>query len=243
LASSILLRSSCGVEDGLPIVEGGGKTSIGGGNAGGIFSGAGFDFSRLAVVASFPGRLVDGSDFRNEGGISGGLGCRHIGTGSVEVGGQGLETGGSGEGRTSVVGDGRATIDQRDFYVWRERWSFRTAKTQRWGRMLNGAKPAVVSRMRVSDDKQNEQGTVANSGLRPAADAGAIWDNEAVSVTELVRNRKNTIGSLPEEGVKSWRKAVEPIYDTWSKQISDRGQNGQKLLESARELVAKYESA
>jgi TRAP-type C4-dicarboxylate transport system substrate-binding protein len=83
----------------------------------------------------------------------------------------------------------------------------------------------------------------ANSGLRSAADAGAIWDNEAVTVTELVRNRKNTIGSLPEEGVKSWRKAVEPIYDTWTKQISDRGQNGQKLLESARELVAKYESA
>ncbi len=83
----------------------------------------------------------------------------------------------------------------------------------------------------------------ANSGLRPAADAGSIWDNEAVGVTELVLKRKNTIESLPEESVKSWRKAVEPIYDTWVKQISDRGQNGQKLLESARELVAKYESA
>jgi TRAP-type C4-dicarboxylate transport system substrate-binding protein len=83
----------------------------------------------------------------------------------------------------------------------------------------------------------------ANSGLRPAADAGAIWDNEAVGVTELVLKRKNTIASLPEESVKSWRKAVEPIYDAWVKQISDRGQNGQKLLESARELVAKYELA
>jgi TRAP-type transport system periplasmic protein len=83
----------------------------------------------------------------------------------------------------------------------------------------------------------------ANSGLRPAADAGAIWDNEAVAVTELVRKRKNTIESLPEESVKSWRKAVEPIYDAWAKQISDRGQNGQNLLASARELVAKYEFA
>jgi TRAP-type transport system periplasmic protein len=82
----------------------------------------------------------------------------------------------------------------------------------------------------------------ANSGLRPAADAGAIWDNEAAAVTELVLKRKNTIESLPEESVKSWRKAVEPIYAAWVKQISDRGQNGQKLLESARELIAKYES-
>ena len=60
---------------------------------------------------------------------------------------------------------------------------------------------------------------------------------------DLVRKRKNTIESLPEESVKSWRKAVEPIYEAWVKQISDRGQNGQKLVETARELVAKYESA
>jgi TRAP-type C4-dicarboxylate transport system substrate-binding protein len=83
----------------------------------------------------------------------------------------------------------------------------------------------------------------ANSGLKPAADAGAIWDNEAVAVTELVRKRGNTVESLPEESVKSWRKAVEPIYAGWVKQISERGQDGQKLVESVRALVAKYESA
>jgi TRAP-type C4-dicarboxylate transport system substrate-binding protein len=82
----------------------------------------------------------------------------------------------------------------------------------------------------------------ANSGVRAAADAGAIWDNEATTVTDLVRKRGNTIASLPEESAKSWRKAVEPIYDAWTKQISARGHNGQELLESARELIAKHES-
>jgi TRAP-type C4-dicarboxylate transport system substrate-binding protein len=82
----------------------------------------------------------------------------------------------------------------------------------------------------------------ANSGLKPAADAGAIWDNEAMVVTELARRRRNTVGSVSEEGLKAWRDAVHPIYDAWVKQMSDRGQNGQKLLESARELVAKHES-
>jgi hypothetical protein len=43
--------------------------------------------------------------------------------------------------------------------------------------------------------------------------------------------------------VKSWRKAVEPIYEAWVKRIADRGQNGQKLVETARELVTKYELA
>jgi TRAP-type C4-dicarboxylate transport system substrate-binding protein len=82
-----------------------------------------------------------------------------------------------------------------------------------------------------------------NSGLQPAANAGAIWDNEAAVVTDLVRKRNNTIQSLPGESVRSWRKTVEPIHEVWVKQISDRGHNGQKLLENARELVAKYESA
>ena len=83
----------------------------------------------------------------------------------------------------------------------------------------------------------------ANSGLGPAADAGAIWDNEATAVTELVRKRQNTVESLPDDAVKAWRKAVEPIYDTWVKQMSERGQDGRKLIESVRELVAKYERA
>ena len=78
--------------------------------------------------------------------------------------------------------------------------------------------------------------------LGEGADAGAIWDNEATTVTDLVRKRGNAIASLPEESVKSWRKAVEPIYDAWTKQISARGHNGQELLESARELIAKHES-
>lgn len=82
-----------------------------------------------------------------------------------------------------------------------------------------------------------------NSGLKPAADAGAIWDNEAEVVTDLVRKRKNTIVSLPEESVKAWRGVIEPIYATWANQITARGQDGKKLIESARELVAKYEAA
>jgi TRAP-type C4-dicarboxylate transport system substrate-binding protein len=82
----------------------------------------------------------------------------------------------------------------------------------------------------------------ANSGLKPAADAGAIWDTEAEAVTDLVRKRKNTIASLPEDSVKAWRGAVEPIYANWASQISAGGQDGKKLIESARELVGKYEA-
>ena len=83
----------------------------------------------------------------------------------------------------------------------------------------------------------------ANSGLVPAANAGAIWDEQAIVVTDLVKKRKNTVESLSDESVKAWRQSVEPIYSGWVKQLDHDGHNGAKLLESARELVAKYEAA
>jgi TRAP-type transport system periplasmic protein len=83
----------------------------------------------------------------------------------------------------------------------------------------------------------------ANSGLQPAAQAGSIWDEQAAVVTDLVQKRKNTVVELPDDNVKAWQKLVEPIHAAWVKQVTDRGHNGAKLLDSARELVAKHQTA
>ena len=83
----------------------------------------------------------------------------------------------------------------------------------------------------------------ANSGIGPAVQAGSVWDDQASVVTDLVRKRGNTIGQLPDDSVLKWRKTVEPIHTAWVKQVSDGGRNGVKLLESARELVAKHQTA
>jgi TRAP-type transport system periplasmic protein len=83
----------------------------------------------------------------------------------------------------------------------------------------------------------------ANSGIVPAAQAGAIWDDQASVVTDLVQKRRNTVVEMSDDSVKSWQKLVEPIQAGWVKQVTDRGHNGVKLLESARELVAKYQTA
>jgi TRAP-type transport system periplasmic protein len=82
----------------------------------------------------------------------------------------------------------------------------------------------------------------ANSGVGPAAEAGAIWDDQASIVTDLVQKRRNTIAQLPDDQVKAWQKVVEPIHAAWIKQVTDSGRNGAKLLQSARELVAKHQS-
>jgi len=83
----------------------------------------------------------------------------------------------------------------------------------------------------------------ANSGINPAAQAGAIWDDQAEEVIELVRKRRNTVEQMDGDSVKAWQKIVEPIHTAWVKQVTDQGHDGKKLLESARELVAKYQTA
>ena len=82
----------------------------------------------------------------------------------------------------------------------------------------------------------------ANSGIGPAAEAGAIWDDQASIVTDLVQKRRNTIAQLPDDQVKAWQKLVEPIHAAWVKQVTDSGRNGAKLLESARESRGKASS-
>ena len=84
----------------------------------------------------------------------------------------------------------------------------------------------------------------ANSGLRPAADAGAIWDNEADGGHRPgpQAEEHDRIAAGGEREVLA-QEASSRSTTPGSSRSPTRGQNGQKLLESARELVAKYESA
>jgi hypothetical protein len=82
----------------------------------------------------------------------------------------------------------------------------------------------------------------ANSGIVPAAQAGAIWDEQASVVTDLVQKRRNSVAQMNDDSVKAWQKLVEPIQAAWVKQVTDRGADGSKLLVSAQELIAKHQS-
>jgi TRAP-type C4-dicarboxylate transport system substrate-binding protein len=83
----------------------------------------------------------------------------------------------------------------------------------------------------------------ANSGQVFAAMAGAMWDEQANVVAELVKKRGNTVGAITEEEAARWRKATEPVIEAWKAQVKERGLDGDKLVEAARELIAKYEKA
>ncbi len=79
-----------------------------------------------------------------------------------------------------------------------------------------------------------------NSGQTAAEMAGKVWDEQAVTVSNMVRQRGNTITVLDAGEAAKWREATKPVIDGWVKTVTERGLNGAKLLESAQAALAKY---
>ena len=82
-----------------------------------------------------------------------------------------------------------------------------------------------------------------NSGQFAAAMAGTAWDECAPPARALTEKRGNIITVLSDEETARWRKTTQPVIDRWVADSKGRGIEGGKLLESARALLAKYETA
>jgi TRAP-type transport system periplasmic protein len=80
----------------------------------------------------------------------------------------------------------------------------------------------------------------SNSGQVAAAMAGAMWDQQAAAVANMVVERGDLIVTLLPEAVARWRKATEPVIDAWRRQIKEQKIDGGKLIAAANALQAKY---
>jgi TRAP-type C4-dicarboxylate transport system substrate-binding protein len=79
-----------------------------------------------------------------------------------------------------------------------------------------------------------------NSGQVAAEMAGKVWDEQSVIVSNLVRQRGNTITVIDAAEAAKWRELTKPVIDGWIKTVGERGLNGPKLLEAAQAALAKY---
>jgi TRAP-type transport system periplasmic protein len=78
-----------------------------------------------------------------------------------------------------------------------------------------------------------------NSGMAFAELAGAMWDTEAARVSDMVRQRGNTISAIAEDEKQKWIKACEPVTAAWVEQMKGRNIDGAKLIETAKALLLK----
>jgi TRAP-type C4-dicarboxylate transport system substrate-binding protein len=80
----------------------------------------------------------------------------------------------------------------------------------------------------------------ANSGQPAAGMAGAMWDLQAAAVADMVVERGDPITTLLPEAEAHWRKATEPVVETWLKEMKEHKVDGGKLLAAAHALLTKY---
>jgi TRAP-type C4-dicarboxylate transport system substrate-binding protein len=80
----------------------------------------------------------------------------------------------------------------------------------------------------------------ANSGLPAAGMAGTMWDLQAAAASDVVAQRGDPITTLQPEAVAHWRKAVQPVTDSWLKSMKEQKVDGAKLLASAHASLLKY---
>lgn len=81
------------------------------------------------------------------------------------------------------------------------------------------------------------------TGMAFATEAGNVWDKAGADVRKMVQEKGNTILTLNEADKAAWMKASEPVTEAWIAEMKGKGIDAPALIDSAKGLLAKYESA
>lgn len=73
--------------------------------------------------------------------------------------------------------------------------------------------------------------------------AGANMDTGDRPGERLAQEQGNTIHIVPEDEVPQWQAAVQPVIDQWISSMDGAGADGERMLQDARDLIEKYETA
>ena len=83
----------------------------------------------------------------------------------------------------------------------------------------------------------------ANSGAALSRSFGRQWDASAPSARKLAAERGNTFYVIPASELANWEKATANLDDEWVRDVTAKGQDGKALLQSAKDMIKKYEAA
>lgn len=80
----------------------------------------------------------------------------------------------------------------------------------------------------------------ANSGSELSAWIGKVFQQADVPGRKLAEERKNGFYTIPAAELDKWRRLSQPIVEEWVRDVTAKGYDGRKLLDSARALIAKH---
>ena len=78
----------------------------------------------------------------------------------------------------------------------------------------------------------------ANSGAETSASFGKAQGDADIPGRKL--SEKNTFNTISAAEIENWKKAAQPVIDSWVSDVTAKGANGKALLDSARSLIEKY---
>lgn len=79
-----------------------------------------------------------------------------------------------------------------------------------------------------------------NSGMEVSAWMGKVQDDLDPVVRKSVQDRGNTLHVFSESEAAEFRRLTAPVENEWVDEITKRGFDGKRLLESAKALIAKH---
>lgn len=79
-----------------------------------------------------------------------------------------------------------------------------------------------------------------NSGLEFSVFAGGVMEDSDAPAREAAAGRGNNIVTLTEEEAQVWREVAAPIYSEWVAEMSEKGIDGQALIDEAITLINQY---
>jgi TRAP-type C4-dicarboxylate transport system substrate-binding protein len=82
----------------------------------------------------------------------------------------------------------------------------------------------------------------ANSGEWLAKEFGRRWEKDDLRGIAKAKKLGHQIIRISPEEEARWRKASQPVYDAWIKEMDAKGLPGRQMVEDADRLVAKYKA-
>jgi C4-dicarboxylate-binding protein DctP len=79
-----------------------------------------------------------------------------------------------------------------------------------------------------------------NSGLEFSVFAGGVMEDSDAPARQIAVDRGNNIVMLTAEEAQAWQDVAAPIYTEWAAEMSEKGIDGQALIDEARMLIDKY---
>ncbi|MBL0945122.1 MAG: TRAP transporter substrate-binding protein [Hydrogenophaga sp.] len=80
----------------------------------------------------------------------------------------------------------------------------------------------------------------ANSGIETSAQFGTITQSSDAIGRKAVADRGNTIHTISKADAQEFIRLAGPVKEEWVADMNKRGYDGEKLLQTAKSLIAKY---